>query len=38
MLFLNPAGAAVAAGRCIGTLIKPGLQGDVIGAVTKWGG
>lgn len=30
LLFPNPAGAAVTAGRCIGTLIKPGLQGDVL--------
>lgn len=30
LLFPNPAGAAVTTGRCIGTWIKSGLQGDVL--------
>lgn len=30
LLFPNPAGAAVTTGRCIGTLIKTGPQGDVL--------
>lgn len=30
LLFPNPAGAAVTAGRCVGTLKKPGLQDNVL--------